>query len=62
MIEVIWDWIIALYLFLAGLGAGAFVLSCLIGWKSATNTKLKTVGLLIALLAVAIGKIGRAHV
>ena len=55
MIEVIWDWIIALYLFLAGLGAGAFVLSCLVGWKSTTNTKLKTAGLLIALLAVAIG-------
>ena len=30
---MIWDWIIALYLFLAGMGAGAFVLGVIAGWK-----------------------------
>ncbi len=52
---MIWNWMVALYLFLAGLGAGAFVLAVIAGWKCPDGAKLKFTGLLIALLAVAIG-------
>lgn len=55
MIDMIWDWTIALYLFLAGLGAGAFVLGAIIGWKSPNDTKMKLAGLIIAPIAVGAG-------
>lgn len=49
---MVWDWIIATYLFLAGMGAGAFVLSSIVGWRRPNDFKLKVVGLVIALVAV----------
>ena len=52
---MIWDWIIALYLFLAGLGAGAFVLGTIAGWKCPNGKKLKLTALIIAPVAVGVG-------
>ena len=52
---MIWDWIIALYLFLAGLGAGAFVMGTIAGWKCPNGKKLKLTALIIAPVAVGVG-------
>lgn len=52
---MVWDWIIACYLFLAGLGAGAFVLAVIVGWKNPNAGKLKKIGLIIAPVVVAVG-------
>ncbi|WP_303865255.1 NrfD/PsrC family molybdoenzyme membrane anchor subunit [Senegalimassilia anaerobia] len=52
---MIWDWIIALYLFLAGMGAGAFVLGVIAGWKCPDASKVKLAGLVIAPVAVGVG-------
>ncbi len=49
---MVWDWIIAAYLFLAGMGAGAFVLSSIVGWRRPGDFKVKLAGLIIALVAV----------
>lgn len=49
---VVWDWIIATYLFLAGMGAGAFVLASIVGWRRPGDFKVKLAGLIIALVAV----------
>lgn len=52
---MIWDWIIALYLFLAGLGARAFVLGAIVGWRCPDGKKLKLAALVIAPVAVGVG-------
>lgn len=52
---MIWDWIIALYLFLAGMGAGAFVLGTIAGRKCPDASKVKLAGLVIAPVAVGVG-------
>ena len=52
--DMIWDWIIALYLFLAGMGAGAFVLGVIAGWKCPDASKVKLAGLVIAPVAVGV--------
>lgn len=54
---MVWDWIIALYLFLAGLGAGAFIFATVVGLlKTQTDTrKLRLGSMIIALAAVALG-------
>lgn len=52
---MVWDGIIAGYLFLAGLGAGAFALAALAGFVKPDTTKLRTIGYLVAPVAVGIG-------
>ncbi len=49
---MVWDGIIAAYLFLAGMGAGSFALSSIVGWRRPDDFKLKLAGLVIALVAV----------
>lgn len=49
---MVWDGIIAAYLFLAGMGAGAFVLSSIVGWRRPSDFKVKLAGLVVALVAV----------
>lgn len=53
--ESIWDFPIACYLFLAGLGAGAFLATCVIDWKNPEASRMRRAGLIIAPVAVAIG-------
>lgn len=53
--ESIWDLPIACYLFLAGLGAGAFLATCAIDWKNPNASRMRRAGLVIAPTAVAIG-------
>lgn len=53
--EPVWGPIIAWYLFLAGLGAGAYVTSAFLGWRHPDATFMRKVGYLIAPVAVAIG-------
>ena len=53
--EPIWGSIIAWYLFLAGLGAGAFATSAFLGWRHPDATSMQKTGRLIAPIAVAIG-------
>lgn len=52
---MIWDGIIAWYLFLAGLGAGAFVLAALAGMAKEPASTMKKAGFIIAPIAVAVG-------
>lgn len=52
---MVWDWIIACYLFLAGMGAGAFALAALAAFVNPEAKKLRTVGYLVAPIAVAVG-------
>lgn len=54
---MVWDWIIASYLFLAGLGAGAFALAALVGFVKPDAVKLRTIGYVVAPVAVAIGTV-----
>ncbi|MEG1827171.1 MAG: NrfD/PsrC family molybdoenzyme membrane anchor subunit [Gordonibacter sp.] len=54
---MVWDGIIACYLFLAGLGAGAFALAALAGFVKPDAVKLRTLGYLIAPIAVAVGTV-----
>ena len=54
---MVWDGIIACYLFLAGLGAGAFALAALAGFAKPDATKLRLAGYLIAPIAVAVGTV-----
>lgn len=53
--EPIWGSIIAWYLFLAGLGGGAFVTSALVSWLYPQAQTMRKLGRYIALVAVAIG-------
>ncbi len=54
---MVWDGIIACYLFLAGLGAGAFALAALAGFVKPDATKLRLAGYVIAPIAVAVGTV-----
>ena len=47
--------IIAWYLFLAGLGGGAFVTSAFLGWRHPEAVSMRKVGHLIAPIAVIVG-------
>ena len=53
--EPIWGSIIAWYLFLAGLGGGAFVTSAFLGWRHPEAVSMRKIGHLIAPVAVIIG-------
>lgn len=53
--EPIWGSIIAWYLFLAGLGAGAFATSAFLGWRHPEATSMRKVGHVIAPVVVAVG-------
>ena len=53
--EPIWGAIIAWYLFLAGLGGGAFITSAFLGWRHPEAVSMRKVGHLIAPIAVIIG-------
>ena len=52
---MVWDAIIAIYLFLAGLGAGAFVLGALTNWAKAPAPTMKRIAFIVAPVAVAVG-------
>ncbi len=53
--EPIWGAIIAWYLFLAGLGGGAFITSAFLGWRHPEAVSMRKVGHLIAPIAVIVG-------
>lgn len=53
--EPIWGSIIAWYLFLAGLGAGAFATSAFLGWRHPEATSMRKVGHVIAPVVVTVG-------
>ena len=52
---MVWDAIIAIYLFLAGLGAGAFALGALTDWAKTPAPTMKKVAFIVAPVAVAVG-------
>ena len=52
---MVWDAIIAIYLFLAGLGAGAFALGALTNWAKTPAPTMKKVSFIVAPVAVAVG-------
>ncbi len=52
---MIWNELIAAYLFLAGMGAGAFVLGALAGWAKTPAPTMKLLGFIIGPVAVAVG-------
>lgn len=51
----VWDGIVACDLFLAGLGAGAFLLSILAGWSKGGAKKIRLIGSIVGPVAVALG-------
>ncbi|MDO4290484.1 MAG: polysulfide reductase NrfD [Eggerthellaceae bacterium] len=53
--EPIWGSIIAWYLFLAGVGAGAFATSTFLSWRHPEATSMRKIGHVIAPVAVAVG-------
>ena len=53
--EPIWGAIIAWYLFLAGLGGGAFVTSAFLGWRHPEAVNMRKIGHIIAPAAVIVG-------
>ena len=53
--EPIWGAIIAWYLFLAGLGGGAFVTSAFLGWRHPEAVSMRKIGHLVAPIVVIIG-------
>ena len=52
---MVWDVFIATYLFLAGLGAGAFTLGVLAGWSKNPAPGMQKVGVILGPVAVAAG-------
>ena len=52
---MIWDALIACYLFLAGMGAGAFALGAIAGWGKDPALTMKKVGFIVGPVAVAVG-------
>ena len=52
---MVWDAIIAIYLFLAGLGAGAFALGALTNWAKTPAPTMKKIAFIVAPVAVAVG-------
>lgn len=55
--EPVWGSIIAWYLFLAGLGAGAFITSAFLGWRHPEAVTMRKIAHLIAPIVVAVGLI-----
>lgn len=53
--EPIWGAAIAWYLFLAGLGAGAFITSAFLGWKLPALRRMRNVGYVVAPIVVVVG-------
>ncbi|MEG0071895.1 MAG: NrfD/PsrC family molybdoenzyme membrane anchor subunit [Raoultibacter sp.] len=53
--EPIWGASIAWYLFLAGLGGGAFVTSAFLGWRHPEAVNMRKIGHLVAPIAIIIG-------
>ena len=53
--EPIWGGIIAWYLFLAGLGGGAFITSAFLKWTRPEATTMRRIGHIVAPVAVCIG-------
>lgn len=53
--EPVWGAVIAWYLFLAGLGGGAFVTSAFLGWRHPEAVAMRKIGHLIAPIVVIIG-------
>ncbi|MBB3170634.1 NrfD/PsrC family molybdoenzyme membrane anchor subunit [Parvibacter caecicola] len=53
--EPIWGGIIAWYLFLAGLGGGAFITSAFLKWTKPEATTMRRIGHIVAPVAVCIG-------
>ena len=53
--EPVWGSIIAWYLFLAGLGAGAFATSAFLSWRHPEATAMRKLGHLIAPITVGVG-------
>lgn len=52
---MVWDGVVAVDLFFAGMGAWAFVFSVVLGWGNERCRKLKTYGMVAAFVAVALG-------
>lgn len=52
---MVWDGFVAFYLFLAGFGAGAFVLGVLAGWAKNPAPRMKKIAFLVVLVTVAVG-------
>ena len=52
---MVWDGFVAFYLFLAGLGAGAFGLGVLAGWAKNPAPRMKKIAFLVVLVTVAVG-------
>lgn len=52
---MVWDGVVACDLFLAGLGAGAFLLSILAGWAPGGSKKIRLIGSIVGPVAVAAG-------
>ncbi len=57
MYEPVWGSIIAWYLFLAGLGGGAYITSAFLGWRHPDATSMRRTGHLVAPIVVAVGLI-----
>lgn len=55
MFEPVWGAVIAWYLFLAGLGGGAFVTSAFLGWRHPEAVNMRKIGHLIAPIVVIVG-------
>ena len=53
--EPIWSGIIACYLFLGGLGGGAFATSAFLAWRHPEAVNMRKIGHVIAPIAVIIG-------
>ena len=52
---MVWDGVVACDLFLAGLGAGAFLLSIVAGWAPGGAKKVRLIGSIVGPVAVALG-------
>ena len=50
-----WNELIVCYLFLAGLGAGSFLLASVTGWLSGSTKKIRLIGSVVGLATVAVG-------
>lgn len=52
---MVWDGMVACDLFLAGLGAGAFLLAIVAGWSEGGSKKIRLIGSIVGPVAVAAG-------
>ena len=55
MYEPIWSGIIACYLFLGGLGGGAFATSAFLAWRHPEAINMRKIGHVVAPVAVIVG-------